>query len=121
MHCGFGTISVGMSKAKIISLTGYRAHRCAVRLRSLPPSLRTRERAAPVLEAIVAYAWEPTGADQRAEPARICSRLAEFVPASPSHGGERGLVHWLYDNLIPEAWDSPHLLKPLLSDCIRDV
>lgn len=114
-------MSVGMSKAKIISLKGYRAHQCAVRLRSLPRSLRTPERAAPALEAIVAYAWEPVGEDQRVEPASICSRLEEFVPASPSGVGEWGLVHWLYDNLIPEAWDSPQLLKPLLSDCIRDA
>ena len=114
-------MSVGMSKAKIISLTGYRAHQCAVRLRRLPPSLRTPERAAPALEAIVAYAWEPADNDRGAEPALICSRLEEFVPAKPSGMGEWGLVHWLYDNLIPEAWDSPHLLKPLLSDCIRDA
>ena len=77
-------MSLGMSKAKIISLKGYRAHQCAVRLRRLPPSLRTPERAEPALEAIVAYAWEPADNDRGAEPALICSRLEEFVPAKPS-------------------------------------
>ena len=109
-----------MSKTRIVSLQGYRAHRRVQRLRRLPVALRTRERAAPVLDAITAYAWESAAAGQPAEPARICRRLEEFVPAAPSGEGRWPLVHWLYDNLVPEAWESPQLLKPLLSDCIRE-
>lgn len=109
-----------MSEATIISLRRYSAHRSTERLRNLPPELRTPARAAPALEAIVAYAWEPVADDEPAEPARICRRLEEFVRPGPSGLGQWGLVHWLYDNLVPEAWDSPALLKPLLRDCLRD-
>lgn len=109
-----------MSEATIISLRRYSAHRRTKRLRNLPPDLRTPARAAPALEAIVAYAWEPASDAGPAEPARICGRLEEFVPPAPSGLGQWGLVHWLYDNLVPEAWDSPALLKPLLRDCLRD-
>ncbi|UCG74333.1 MAG: hypothetical protein JSV45_08185 [Chromatiales bacterium] len=110
-----------MTEATIISLRRYGAHRRVRQLRSLPPGLRTPARAAPALEAIVAYAWEPAAGDEPAEPARICRRLEEFVPPAPSGlGGQWGLVHWLYDNLVPEAWDSPTLFKPLLTDCLRD-
>lgn len=109
-----------MKQATVISLRGYRAHRQVARLQKLPAVLRTHERAAPALEAIVDYAWEPCSGNLLAEPARICQRLEEFVPPTPAAVGERGLLHWLYANLVPEAWDSPHLLKPLLSDCIRE-
>jgi len=109
-----------MSTAKIISMRRYSAHRRAARLRSLPPALRTPARAAPAVDAIVAYAWEPRPGEVAAEPARICGRLEEFVGPAPSGVAQWGLVHWLYDNLVPEAWESPALLKPLLGDCLRD-
>ena len=101
-------------------MRGHLARRQAARLRRLPRQLRTPERVAPALEAIVAYAWEPVQPGRPAEPARICMRLEEFVPAAPAGVGRQGLFHWLYANLVPEAWDSPQLLEPLLRDCILD-
>lgn len=109
-----------MSNTRIISLQGYRAHRRVQRLRRLPVSLRTPQRVAPALEAITAYAWESTVPGRPADPARICRRLEEFVPTATSGVGEWRLVHWLYDNLVPEAWDTPSHLKPLLRDCLRE-
>lgn len=109
-----------MSETTIISMRRYSAHRTTAKLRRLPRALRTPARAAPAVEAIVAYAWEPGAVTGPAEPARICDRLEEFVPPAPSGRGQWGLVRWLYANLLPEAWDSPTLLKPLLRDCLRD-
>jgi hypothetical protein len=107
-----------MSDGTTTSLRGYRAHQALARLRALPLPLRTTERARPVLEAIMAYAWE-TGQDARPpEPARISARLQEFLPFHHP-GFERGeLMSWLYHNLVPEVWDSPALLQGLVSDCI---
>jgi hypothetical protein len=109
-----------MSTASVVSLRRYRAHRAAERLHRLPPTLRTPARARPALEAILEYAWEEPLNRAATEPARISRRLEEFVPRAPSGGGQWGLVQWLYDNLVPEAWESPNLLKPLLDDCIRN-
>ena len=108
-----------MTDAKTTSLRGYRAHQAVARLRALPLPLRTAERARPVLDAIMAYAWE-AGQDARPpEPARISARLEEFLPFQRP-GIERGeLMGWLYHNLVPEVWESPALLQGLVSDCIR--
>jgi hypothetical protein len=108
-----------MTETTVISLRRFRARHAAARLQRLPPSLRSAERARPAVEAIVAYAWERAPDEAAAEPARIFLRLEEFVPPSPAAPQRSGLVHWLYDNLVPEAWESPHFLEPLLRDCIR--
>ena len=107
-----------MSAIPVISLSGYRAHRAAERLRLLPADLRTAERARPALEAIVAYAWEETAAGLPAEPAQVCRRLEEFVPRADPGIGQWELMGWLFENLVPEVWESPALLKGFLSDCI---
>lgn len=108
-----------MSDGTTTSLAGYRAHQAMARLRALPLALRTPERARPVLDAIMAYAWE-TGQDARPpEPARISARLEEFLPFRRSGVDEGELMGWLYHNLVPEVWDSPALLQGLVSDCIR--
>ena len=104
---------------KLVSLRAYRAHRAARRLKSLPAELRTPERASPALQAIVDYAWEDAADGQAAEPARICARLEEFLPPEQAIVDEWQLMHWLYQNLVPEAWESPALMQGVVGEAIR--
>ena len=118
-----------MNKNAATSLRKYRAQRCFDGYLSLPPSLRSSARTAPLVEAMFEYAYDHIPRDQVMssgqvsasweDTQRISQRLEEFLPRSRAQFNEP-LMNWLHENLVPEAWTYPEDMRRLVSDLLED-
>jgi hypothetical protein len=118
-----------MKNKNLVSLRGYRARKLYDRFFSLPPSQRTNERSARMLEAIFDYAYEfvPKNSRRRngrvrvtpEESRRISRRLEEFmVPASKYDPDS--VMNWLHEHMISEAWAYPDDLRGLVREILHN-
>lgn len=109
--------------AKIVSLRRFRAYQQYESYNALPQTLRTSERAEPVIEAIFDYAYEhvPRRRPHRLAPditRQVSRRLDEFIPGEVAPDS-LPLMEWLHENMLPEVWLSPDLLRDFVGDCLR--
>lgn len=119
MHPGSDS---NQAPAPVVSLARWRARRALRRFRALPAALRTPARTRPVIDAMLAYAYEGQPAAGQlgwAGGREVCRRLQECLP--PAGPGDRGLMPWLHEHLLPEALQPGDALVALLDDCLRSA
>jgi hypothetical protein len=113
--------------ASVTSLRRYKARQIFDRYHALPTKMRTRQRAEPLLQAIIDYAFEhvqgPAGLLKRPHSVAdqdlrlVTSKLHEFIPADARTNPE-AILDWVNRHAILRNWASSDALVGFFQDCV---
>lgn len=114
----------------VTSLRGYKARQIFDRYHALPPNMRTRERAEPLLQAIIDFAFEhvngPAGLLKRPHSVAeqdlrlVAGKLHEFIPADARTKPE-AILEWVNRHAILQNWASSDALIGFFQDCVTQA